>query len=186
MAVWLHGFGADPEIAGYQDLATELGIAFLGVSGTVPHGPSSFAWANDHAKDQRRIDAAFAEVEDRLKPEAGKIALFGFSQGAATSAELSALHPGRYAGAIVMSPGSQKPSWLPDAPKEGTDSLTYVIACGAGEHPGNVKRSLFYARGLERLGAKVKQKLYAEQDRHTFPPDFEEMFPAWLKEILEL
>lgn len=184
VVTWLHGFGADPDLGSYQKWANELEVAFLGASGTIPHGPKSFAWAEDLKLDQARIDAALKEVQAKLTPKSGKIVLFGFSQGAALSAELSAEHPDRYAGAIVLSPGSTKDGWLPKKAKPELTGSRYVIAYGGGEHRLTIARGKFYAEGLDRLGAKVNHKPYPELARHTFPPDFREAFPKWVAEIL--
>ena len=36
-----------------QALADEMGVAFLGVSGTIPYGKETFSWSEDPAKDSR-------------------------------------------------------------------------------------------------------------------------------------
>jgi len=186
VVVWLHGFGASPGLGNYEDMANELGVAFLGVSGTIPHGMSSFAWADDKAKDQARIDAAFEEMKERLTPEPGKILFYGFSQGAAVATELAVENPLKYAGAIVMSPGSNKEASLPESPVRGGSLQTFVISCGEHEHPDTVARSKFYSEGLERLKTNVVSKVYPGMDVHALPHDFYERFPEWITQILRL
>ncbi len=57
--VGMHGLGADPEgfvsKDAYQDLADELNMAVVGVSGTSPRGKRSFVWSEDPAQDAAQI-----------------------------------------------------------------------------------------------------------------------------------
>jgi predicted esterase len=188
--IGLHGLGGNAvgfvSADSYQLLADEMGVAFLGVSGSAPRGKRSFAWSEDCARDLERIDAALAEVADRLTPETGKVALFGFSQGAAVSAELAARHPDRFAGAIVLSPGSLAPmtTTLSDD-AEAVRRLGIVVVCGKGEHPATVARTKFYTDFFQRAGARVESKIYPEMNTHTFPPDFREQLRVWKRFILD-
>jgi len=121
--IGLHGFGSSahefvsPER--YQALADQMGAAVLGVSGTNCRGKHSFVWSEDATKDLARVDAALREVAGQLTPAQGQIVLFGFSQGGMVSAELAARDPQRFAGAILLSPGSVSnvdPARLPQFP----------------------------------------------------------------------
>ena len=54
-AMGTHRF-VDPRM--YQPLADEMGVAFLGVSGTTVRGRRHFVWSEDPVKDLERIEAA--------------------------------------------------------------------------------------------------------------------------------
>lgn len=183
-----HGHNALEFVRGerYQVVADQLGVAFLGVSGTHCRGKHSFVWSEDAEKDLARIDAALKQVADQLTPADGQIVLFGFSQGGAVSAELAARHPRRFAGAILLSPGSVTsldPTRLPRLPENRRQGL--VSVCGAREHPTTVNCTKAYAAAYQSRGSRVHLKLYPGMHQHTFPPDFAEQFPIWAKFILD-
>jgi predicted esterase len=185
--VWLHGLGSRPEgfvNDGCQDLADKLNIAFIGVSGTKARGPRSFVWADEIDKDAKRLRDALAEVSDRVTVKKGQIITFGFSQGAQVGLEIAVRDPELYAGSIVLSPGANfhlrevKPS--PMLAQRG-----FVVSCGAKEHPGNVRLTTQDAEWLRQAKAKVIHKAYAGVAAHSFPEDFQERFPEWVKFILD-
>jgi predicted esterase len=188
--VGLHGLGANAtsfvDADAYQGLADRLGVAFIGVSGTNPNGPTSYSWAEDPEKDARRVAAALAEASARVSIAPGKVILFGFSQGGAVAAELAARDPQHIAGAIVMSPGGLRPPAL-DAVKASPllRQRGFVFVCGAGEHPGNVKRTADGAAWFSAAGAKVEHRAYEGVRAHAFPPDFLEALPRWVGMILD-
>ncbi|MCA9141951.1 MAG: alpha/beta fold hydrolase [Planctomycetaceae bacterium] len=182
--VGLHGMGSRARHFvedSFQELADSMHVAFVGVSGTVPRGPATFVWSEDPQLDLARIDAALAEVSDRLTVASGKVILFGFSQGAMMAAEIAARHPDRFAGALAMSPGGNgDPTTgslgrLPAHAKQG-----YVCVCGADEHPGNVAMTKQYADDMRQLKARVEHHPYPNVAEHSFPPDFYERLPAWI------
>lgn len=185
--LWLHGLGSRPEDFvndECQDLADELQVALIGVSGTRPRGPRSFVWAQDVEKDAARLRDALNEASDRVTIKKGQVITFGFSQGAQVGLEVAVKHPEEYAGAIVLSPGAEyhldefKPS--PLLAKRG-----YVLCCGAKEHPGNVRLTSMDADWLRQAHAQVVHKPYPGVSAHAFPPDFEKQFPEWVKFILK-
>ena len=187
--VGLHGLGSnpsgfvDPEM--YQSLADQMGVAFLGVSGTLTRGKHSFVWSEDPVKDLARIDAALQEAADRFTPAEGQIVLFGFSQGGWLAAELAARHPSRFAGAIILSPGcrsEQKPAELKAQPEHRRQGI--VVVCGAGENPSTVAHTQRYAALFEKLGARVYKKIYNGMNTHSFPPGYADSLPVWGKFIL--
>ncbi|PHS15989.1 MAG: hypothetical protein COA78_04335 [Blastopirellula sp.] len=187
--IGLHGMGSRAKSfvdEDYQEYADELNIAFVGVSGTVPRGPTSFVWSEDHEKDLQRVNRALREVSDRLKPAKGKLILFGFSQGAMMSAEIAARHPDDYAGAIIMSPGGGfSPATGRLSAEEAHKRQGYIVVCGAEEHPGNVSNTRKYASHMKRLNARVKERLYQDVSDHAFPPDYYEQLPSWIEFILD-
>lgn len=183
--VGLHGFGSNPgdfaDPDEYQPLADRLGVAFVGVSGTVPLGPRGFRWAEDPAQDAARVARALAEVADRVTVAPGAVVLIGFSQGAQAAAELAARDPATYAGAIVLSPGSRERVRLGEVTKaEAHAARGFVVRVGKGEHPSNVAQADEVARALRALGARVEEHAYEGMDEHTFPPDYEEKLGAWV------
>lgn len=170
----------------YQRLADELGVAFLGVSGTLCRGKESFAWSADLDKNLARIDAALLEVADTLTPAEGKQVLFGFSQGASVAADLAARHPTRFAGAILLSPGADSES--PAATWQGTSENQrqgIVAVCGAGESRAVVARTNQYGEAFKSAGARVLLKIYPGMNKTSLPPDYSERFPVWGRFILD-
>lgn len=179
---YAHGF-VDPET--YQKLADEMGVAFLGVSGTIVHGKQTFVWSEDPLKDLARIDAALEEVKGRFTPAEGQAVLFGFSQGGWLAGELAARHPDRFAGAILMSPGHRselEPAAGEARPEHRRQGI--VAVCGALENPGTVQLTKKFAEDFEKRGARVLLRPYPGMNTHKFPPDFIEKLPVWGKFIL--
>jgi predicted esterase len=185
VVVWLHGLGSRPDdfvTDDLQRLADGLNVAFLGVSGTVPRGKRSFAWSEDPARDARRIQDALIEVADRIQP--GMLIAMGFSQGAQVGLEVAVRDPERFAGAIVMSPGTRGPARLRDVkPSPLLAQRGFVVVCGAQEHPGNVRLAAEDAAWLQTAKAQVRHKPYPGMSAHKFPPDFGERFPEWVRFI---
>lgn len=186
----LHGLGSDPEnFAGawFQPAADSLSIALVSVSATTPRGPHSFVWTEDVERDRARVEKALSALEEKTKIAAGKLVLIGFSQGAQMAAEIAARYPERYAGAIVMSPGSRDDLRdlrdVPPGVKLG--GRRFVVVVNAGEHPGTVTRAAKDAERLRALGAEVIHKAYPDVTGHTLPPDFERAFPQWVRFILD-
>ncbi len=173
--IGLHGMGGNArsfvEAAEYQALADELGVAFLGISGTRPTGKQSFVWSEDLVQYLARIDDALRETAECFTPAQGQVVLFGFSQGGWLSGELALRYPDRFAGAIVLSPGNSsgiqfvKPE--PDARHQGQ---RIVAICGAGEHPNTIECTQRCAAVFESVGARVYQKSYPNMNTHSFPP----------------
>lgn len=183
--VGLHGFGSHPRDFAdgeeYQALADRLGVAFVGVSGTVPIGPKTFRWAEDPAQDAARVASALAEVKNLVTITPGAVVLIGFSQGAQVAAELAARDPAAFAGAIVLSPGSREPVRLAEATKADAHAgRGFVVRVGAGEHPSNVAQADEVARALRALGCRVDEHAYEGMDEHTFPPDYLEKLGEWV------
>lgn len=183
--VGLHGFGSNPgdfaDPDEYQPLADRLGVAFVGVSGTVPLGPHGFRWAEDLAQDGARVARALAEVKDRVTIAPGAVVLAGFSQGAQTAAELAARDPAIFAGAIVLSPGSREDVRLGQVTKADAHAARgFVVRVGAGESPNVVAQADEVARALRGLGCRVDEHAYEGMDQHAFPPDYLEKLGEWV------
>jgi predicted esterase len=160
--VWMHGLGANPENftnESAQVYADEINIALIGVSG------------------------AIEEASEKVTIEKGKVITFGFSQGAQMGLEVAVRYPEEYAGAIVLSPGARSHlnelTASPNLTKRG-----FVLCCGAQEHPGNVLLTSNDAAWLRRAKAQIIHKPYPGMSAHSFPPDFEDRFPEWIKFIL--
>jgi predicted esterase len=186
--IWLHGLGSQPDDfvnEGSQEYADRLNVALVGVSGTQPRGPMSFGWAEDIDRNATRIRAALDEVSDRVSIEKGKAITFGFSQGAQVGLEVAARYPEEFAGAIVLSPGAvshlQSITPSPLLAKRG-----FVVSCGAKELPGNVRLAKDANDWLSRAKAHVIYKPYPGVAAHSFPNDFNERFPEWVRFILDV
>lgn len=181
--VGLHGLGGDQDFVddGFQDLADELGVAFVGLSGTYPRGPKSFSWSEDRELDQQRVQRALESVKDKLTPKQGEILLFGFSQGGQMAFELAAAHPDLYRGALAMSPGKKDDRALTGLKASaGSKKQRFILLAGENEHPQTVEHARADAEWARKAGAQVKLKFYEGISEHAFPPDFVEQFPAWL------
>jgi len=185
--VWLHGLGSRPEDFandGCREHADALNVAIIGVSGTKARGPRSFVWAENVEQDGKRLRDALEEASAQVTIKKGQIITFGFSQGAQVGLEVAARYPEEYAGAIVLSPGARsnlnsiKPSSL-------LSMRGFVLCCGAEEHPGNVMLTANDADWLRRAKAKIIHKPYPGVSAHSFPADFDERFPEWIKFILK-
>jgi len=61
----------------------------------------------------------------------------------------------------------------------------FIVACGAQEHPGNVRLTAQDAAWLKKAKAQVLHKPYPGMSAHSFPPDFAERFPDWIQLILK-
>jgi predicted esterase len=187
VVLWLHGHGATPE--GFvnteaQGFADELQVALVGVSGTKPRGPDSFVWAEDAARDGRRLREALAEVGDRVVPKKGCLVTIGFSQGAQVGLEVAVRAPEDYAGSIVLSPGAR--STLEEIkPMPALKGHVYILGCGEKEHHGNVELTLLDATYLRFRGAETILSIYPNESAHAFPRDFNKRFPEWVKLILK-
>ncbi|UQA57798.1 alpha/beta hydrolase [Polyangium aurulentum] len=186
--VGLHGMGSVPaDFAGVdmQRFANAHSIAVVSASGTLPLGPHSYRWVESPSRDGARIEAALAEVADRVTIAPGKVVLIGFSQGAVMAGEIAARHPDRYAGAIMMSPGGRSSLAFGSVERQpAIEKRRFVVVVGEGERPGNVELAQKDAERLRTLGADVFHKVYAGQDRHAFPPDYETILPVWVAYLL--
>jgi predicted esterase len=184
VVVGLHGLGGnetfvDRELQGFSD---RLGLALVGVSGSVALGPKAFRWSEDGERDQAHLQQALQSLEPRLRVNKGRVVLFGFSQGAQVAFQLSAAHPDRYRGALVFSPGGYK-AFVPP-PLESTGQR-YVFTAGGGEHPDTVARTRAQADWARRTGSQVKLKIYPGITSHSYPPDFALQFVPWIGWLLE-
>ena len=191
--VWLHGMGSTP--TGFVDpaaedslaraLANELNVAFVGVSGTKVKGADRFVWAENAEADLARVTAALEEVKDRVTVTAGRVIAFGFSQGAQTGFELAARRPDLFAGAIVLSPGSDRENLGQiKEPSALLKQRGFVFGCGAREHPGNKLQARNGAEWAKAAGAKVDNQLFPNQSAHSFPEDINARFPQWVTFVL--
>jgi predicted esterase len=185
LVVGLHGLGADPEglvDEDWRDFADATGRAIVAVSGTRPTGKHSFVWTEDREADHQHIQEALATLPDRVTIDPKNVVLFGFSQGAQMGFEVALAHPESYRGTLVMSPGGSKWSILEGLkPSAGNASQHFVLTCGAEEAPGNVAFTKQDAEFARSAGAAVEMKLYEGVSQHTFPPDFSEQFPRWVR-----
>lgn len=182
VVIGLHGLGGNHNFvsADYQPLSDQLGIAFLGVSGTNALGPKAFRWSEEVARDQGQVSKALDSRKKELRVDGSRKILFGFSQGAKMAFELAATYPGHYRGAICFSPGGL----TEDAARPNTHSLAsqrYLFAVGDGENESTLKYARQGAAWCQQLGAGVNLRIYPGVSTHGFPSDFWEAFPNWLR-----
>lgn len=193
VVLWLHGAGSKP-----QDLvnpgqpnslarawADRLRIAFIGVSGTKAKA-GNFFWAENPAEDMVRVNAALEEVKGKVVVQPGGLIAFGFSQGAQSGLELAAFYPEVFAGAIVLSPGSDSEHlWR----KKTIDPLLkkrgFIFGCGEKEARGNLMQAQTGVFWTRAAGANVMKLSFKGQSAHAFPADIETRFPEWIDFILE-
>jgi predicted esterase len=185
--VTLHGRGSRPDHffgKDTQDLADDLEIPFVCVSGTQPTGPKAFVWAADGTDaDARRIDAALAEAADRITVAPGKVITIGFSEGAQVALEVAARDPEKYAGGIGMSPGAD--FHLNEVkPSPRLKERRFVVTIGGNEHPGNVALARQDRAWFQKAGVPVQQFTFPGVG-HTLPRDFSDRLPKWVRYILD-
>lgn len=189
VSVWLHGYGANPsrllEDAHYQSTADTLKIAIVGVPATREVADASFVWTDVPDLDLEQVEACLAEAERRSGAHFTARALFGFSQGAAVAAEISARYPSRFVGAIILSPGSDAYPLGFDRQDQNSGQHFY-ISVGALEHPGNLDFARRYRRVLTSIGAAVEYREVVGMKEHNRPPDWPERFRDWTAVMLKV
>ena len=185
----LHGLGANPESFfnnSYQPFADRLALAFVGVSGTVPCGRSSYVWAEDIVRDAERVRQALRDAADRHPVDRSRVTLLGFSQGAQMAFEIAMTYPETFSGAIVLSPGSK--AWRNLAGLRSDPfhrRQAYVFCCGENEHPRTVTTTRNDAESAEKIGAKTQLLITPGMRAHTFPPNSQDRLPEWIRFIEE-
>ena len=185
--VCLHGLGSNPEnIASeaMQPFADELQIAIVGINGTVPRGKTTFVWSEDPEADHQQVVRSLDSLAGKFVPAPGKVIAIGFSQGAQAGLEAAVRHPEYYAGAIVISPGNRTGSGLAQVqPSPELAKRAFVFVVGAQEHPGNVALTAQDAQWARNAKAHVVHRPTPGQSQHSFPADFNERFPEWVRMI---
>lgn len=194
VAVWLHGYrgypGAIAEAEYFQKVANRLSIAIVGLPGTTLLADETLQWTAETVADHAYIQDRLAALQRRIpRLDIRRVALFGFSQGGLVAGNLALAYPERYAGAVIMSPGSPggMPGPVPPASVTAAHrSQYYVVVCGAQESPGTVYRTGEYARVVATVSPRTESKQYEGMSQHTRPPDFKQKLPDWLGEMLGL
>lgn len=184
VVIGLHGLGGNEKQfvnPSYQVLADELGVAVVGVNGTVALGPRSFKWSEDVSTDSNQIVAALNSLKDRLKVTPGDTLLFGFSQGGALSFEIAARNPSLYKGALCLSPGMARGELDGGVATEQNQRQRFVFCVGGGEHPGNIEMARQGAKWCKAAKVSVDLRIDPKQKGHEFPADFNELFPKWVQ-----
>lgn len=188
-AVWLHGYRGYPGVLKevyFQSFADRLGIAIVGFPATTDLGDDTQQWSEEPVADHAYIQMRLRELSAKSDLDISKVALFGFSQGAMVAADLCALFPESYSGAIIMSPGGIGEPKASKNPVPLNREQVFWLVCGAEEHPGNVKLTRYYAQLMKFMGATVTEIEYPSMKEHARPPDFKEKFPEWISQILKL
>ena len=85
-----------------------------------------------------------------------------------------------------MSPGTTKRVTLRELkPDPANKKQAFVCTCGAQEMPGNVLYTRADAEFAQKAGSRVELKLYDGAKEHSFPADFGEAFPKWVRFVLD-
>ncbi|HOU90373.1 MAG TPA: alpha/beta hydrolase-fold protein, partial [Polyangiaceae bacterium] len=185
VALYLHGIHSRGEIGPReQRLADELGIAIVAVDGTLPSGERRFRWSESAELDLARLDAALARHAGELGAH-GPLLLYGFSQGGAAAGELALRYPERFAGVLLLSPGTATEVTLGDVVATPAHARL-ILRCdaAAGEAGSTVKTTRQYCAAGERLGARTRLRLVEDATEHAFPEDFRAVFGGWVRASL--
>ena len=121
LLVLLHGYGADEhDLFGLvPHLPSDIAVASVAAPLTPPWPSPGRSWYPLDGPDSRHGDAVTIAARslidwlDAAAPDAPKVALLGFSQGAAVSLQALRLAPERF-GAVVALSGYASPDELPD------------------------------------------------------------------------
>jgi phospholipase/carboxylesterase len=165
--VVLHGLGADEgDLLGAVDVPDVCHL--LSVRAPDPHGPG-FSWfefegpdpadATPVAADVRRsrevFDAFVADAVERYGLDAGRVGLFGFSQGAVLGLASLVERPDRYAWCVASH------GFYPDA-CDPADPVDRPVLVTAGEHDAVVppERGADAADRLRSVGCDVTERTY--------------------------
>jgi predicted esterase len=192
VAVWLHGYrgwspyGYVPGAAhdAMQKQADAIGAVIVGFPGPVELPEGGERWSEDPAVDDAYIQKRLREVAARIDLDLTRVALFGFSEGGLVAAELATIHPDRYRGAIVMSPGGTRAPRIEARARPEHARQTYFFFCTAGENANVVALTRALAAHVrEVLGATVRLEVSAGS-LHARPPGFMKRFPGWMRKIL--
>lgn len=182
LVVWLHGYGATPDVEDWEELAKTNGVALLGVSATYGKGDHTFRWAEDLKRDALRVRVALEVAAQYV--DATRIMLFGFSQGAALAADLLLHYPSTFAGALVLSPGQRlRPPG--EATSEDLSGRTMHCYVGGMEHATTLAFTEYACEEAKKHGATVLRREETGVRQHTFPPDFDGVFRKWVRATLD-
>lgn len=184
LVIALHGRGDTAE--GFARLAMRLGIDARIVVGEAPlpfglgGGRQWYDAGADDAAAQVRARvadiAALVDKLERLYPEAGKPALFGFSQGAVLALQAAHEIPDRFRAVVALS-GYLAIEVGGVAP---TRPLPVLITAGTKDRTIPQERSWSAAVVLERQGLAVRR--FAFDGPHSVPPAVEEQLARFLLE----
>ena len=75
VAIWLHGYGADPSTlskdAHYQETADALGIAIVGIPATHQLGANSYEWREEPDADLAQVNRGLQEAHQKILTDIG-------------------------------------------------------------------------------------------------------------------
>lgn len=184
LVIALHGRGDTAE--GFARLAMRLGIdARIAVGeAPLPFGlGGGRQWYDAGAADvagqvRARVTDVVALVDklERLYPEAGKPALFGFSQGAVIALQAAHEMPDRFRAVVALSGylAIEVGGVVPSRP------LPVLVTAGTKDRIIPQERSWSAAVVLERQGLAVRR--FAFEGPHSVPPSVEDQLARFLVE----
>jgi predicted esterase len=161
-------------------LANATKCPVVGVSGTVPLGPSRFVWANDATGDAKRIADALKRFADRIAVSPGRVVLVGFDEGAQVALEVAARDGSTFAGAVALSPSAEVK--LDPAVKPSTKSR-FVLTMGTRETFNRevVKQDRQYLTATKAAFEYVE----IPNGEHRLPADLLTTLPKWVEYVLD-
>ena len=193
LLILLHGIGSNE--ADLFSFADQLPDNFLVVSVRAPYtlGQGSYAWyqmefnggtpsinKEQEIKSRALLFQFIEELSHKLKFDATKIYLCGFSQGAIMSYSLALTQPSRIHAIAVMS-GRILDEIKPQiAAKEKVKSLKIFISHGTQDPTLNIAYARSAQTYLQELGIHPSYKEYPE--RHTISAQMLADLIAWLKQ----
>lgn len=139
LLVLMHGYGSNEE--DLMSLASQLDRRFFSASVRAPYSLAfgGYAWCklsetesgldfdmNEAKSSADRVEKLIGELVEKYALDPARIYVMGFSQGAALSLILALNHPGKIAGAVVMSGKYPDPLIAPENPEQLKDMPIFV------------------------------------------------------------
>ncbi len=167
----------------YQRVATDLGIAIIGMTAPLTAGTGEGEWMEMVEDDHHYVTEVLRLHESEVRIVPGRVVLFGLAQGARVAGELAGNYPEEFAGAIVISPTGYRKL---DLSFGGNRDQHFVCVVGQFTFEDYRTTTQTFVDAFEKAGASVIHQITPKSPAHDFPPDFEARFPEWVRLILDL
>lgn len=185
LLVALHHMGGsmDAAVDRWKEAADEVGAILLCPQGTMKMDDGVYQWGMNTDEIEKNIMRAMDAAMDDYNIDQDKIVLAGFSQGGWITWHLGFTHPDTFRGLIPVCGMHRQVSGSP-ATQSDLKKLRVFVMIGADEREDVLKSNREAAGNLEKIGAKVKTKVY-NGIGHDFPSNSTEEQVAALKFVLE-